>query len=125
MSDLLNNPDLCWSADESDFSADSLGELLDNNDDINIGDVVYYAEKKPPSAYDLCDADLVLEQIQCSADDIGGEYAEDFSDVSQEAKDELGNILAAWVTKHCNINFWTVKNIKEYIVTADDIGEQS
>ena len=111
----------CRSVDNETFNCETLGELLDNNaDELKAGMTVYVADAEPPNIALLCDADDVLETIGCRADDMAGEYAEDCARVSAEAKVELNALLAAWIQKHCSLNFWTVRNAKEYVLTEAD-----
>lgn len=112
-----------WSVDEEGFSCSSLGELIDNNADIlTIGRTVYAGTADRPTMRQLCDADDIIEMMSERAYEIAGEYADGFPDVDQEAKDGLNALLAAWMEKHCSyINFYAVSNIREYVLTADDL----
>ncbi len=53
--------------------------------------------------------------------DEAGEAAEDFPDVSKEARSELKRILAEWADKHCPVHFFPVVNAREYRLTQQDI----
>lgn len=118
-------PDECWSGDGEDFNYQTLGDLLDTHGDtLEPGSVVYVGEAHHPSARVLCDADSVIEGIGERAYDIGGEYAEDFPGVSQEARDELQALLEAWLDKHASVTFYEVKNVREYVITANDLTTQ-
>lgn len=113
--------DECWSADEELFNADSFGELLDMNDHLEVGNIVWCGTKVRPGTKELCDADDIIDMIGNRASDIGGEWADDYPDVSKEASSELDEFLAAWITKHCPPAFWTVKNVTQRIITAEDL----
>lgn len=113
-----------WSRSKDDgFSHDSLGDLLDNyGDELNVGDTVYVGEAHRPTASDLCSASDIIDMIGERGHDIGGEYADDFPSVSKEAEAELEALLHGWVDKHClPANFYEVKNVREYVLTADDL----
>lgn len=115
----------CWSMDGSDFSYSSLGDLLDSNaGGLEVGQVVYEADANRPLPSQLIDSDDVIEIIGCRGTDIGGEYADDFPAVTPEAKNELDELLHAWVAKYCEIRFYTVTNTREYVITAEDFGDE-
>lgn len=113
----------CWSADEENFRYDSLAELLDNHENLLAGNTVYVGEAHVPAYKQFCDADDVIQMMGERAYDIAGEYAEDFPDVTEEATAELNALLLAWMETHCPVNFWTVKNVKPYVITEADVAE--
>ena len=110
----------CWSADNETFNCEELGDLLDCNDDLQPGMTVYVADAEPPNIAHLCDANDVLDTIACRAGDMAGEYGERCAEVSDEAVAELNALLAGWIQKHCDLSFWTVRNVKEYVLTDGD-----
>ncbi len=111
----------CWSANNEDFNCGSLWDLLDENDDLAAGDVVYVADAVPPKASDLFDADDAIEQMGERAYEIGGEYAETYPDVTPESKAELEAAITAWIEKHAEPTFYTVRNVREYVLTEADL----
>ena len=111
----------CWSRDEENFNYLSLADLLDTYDELKSGDVVFVGDAKPPKLGRLCDAEDVCDLIADRGYDIGGDYAEDCADVSPDAKAELNALLEGWIKKHCNLNFWEVVNVRQYVITADDL----
>jgi hypothetical protein len=116
----MNTKQECWSANQEDFIYETLGDLLDANDELEAGSTVYVGEAESPSYKQLCSADDVIEMMGERAYDVGGEWAEDFPDVTKEAVQELDALLLAWMQKHCHINFWTVNNVKPYVLTEED-----
>lgn len=110
----------CWSADNETFNYTELGDLLDSNDELEPGRIVYVGDAEPAKITHLCDSDDVLNTIADRAYDVAGEYAEDCADVSAEAKAELDAFLSSWIERHCNLNFWRVRNVKEYMLTEGD-----
>jgi hypothetical protein len=110
----------CWSSDEENFLYDSLGELLDA-EEIEVGQTVYVGEQSDASAYCLVDADDIVEMFNERAYDNFGECAEDWPDVTKEAKAELSTFLAAWIERHSPQKFYRVVNVKKYTVTAEDL----
>lgn len=113
----------CWSSNNEDFNCRELGDLLDENEELKVGDTVYVADVVHPSSSQFCDADDVIDTMRDRASDIGGEYAEDYPDIADEAKAELNAFLAAWIDKHASPSFYTVINAKPYILSADDFAE--
>jgi hypothetical protein len=116
----MSNTRKCWSADNERFNCETLGDLLDEDGELEPGRIVYVADAVPPTIRHLCDADDVLETIACRAHYMAGEYADDCASVGDEAKTELNTLLANWIEKHCSLNFWTVCNAKEYVLTEAD-----
>lgn len=116
-------PNIVWSRNGEDFNYDSLADLIENEgDELAVGDVVSFGVAVSPST-DFVRADDVIEMIGERAYDIAGEHADDFPGVTDGAKNELACFLAAWQEKHCAPTFWTVKNVEDYTITAEDIGE--
>jgi hypothetical protein len=111
----------CWSTDEETFNYDTLGELLDCNDELTAGSVVYmgHAADHDPTAW--FSADHVIGALGEAAYDEAGEHAQDYPDVSEEAKAELQTLLDAWVTKYCTPTFYRVENVREYVLTEEDV----
>lgn len=111
-----------WSSDCETFNADSLAELIESDDDLEAGDLVSYGEAEDVGT-DFVSEEDVIELIADRAYDYGGEAAEDFPDVSDEAARELAAFLAAWQAKHCKPNFYRIRNVKHYTITEADINE--
>lgn len=118
--------EIVWSVDQENFNYDSLGDalaILDGMDELAVGRIVWFGEAEKPNPVKYFDADDLLEEVGNRAYDDGGEHAEDYPDVSDEAKAELGQFLSDWLTKHCQPSFWRVNNPKEYTITEADIAE--
>lgn len=115
-------PKQCWSADEEAFCYDSLHELLDSNDELAVGDPVYFADAVIPDPATYIDVDDILTQMGERAADDCGEYAEDYPTASTEAVQSLEAFLKGWARKHCTpTTFWTVQKVRQHIVTAADL----
>lgn len=110
-----------WSRDEEVFTYANLGELLDAHDDIEVGDTVFHGTSVTPDPGEWVSADDVIEQLACRASDECGEFAEDYPEVTKEAKAELEELLAAWAHKHCMPTFYTITGVREYKITAEDL----
>jgi hypothetical protein len=112
-----------WSVDNENFRYDSLRELIDNNEgQFNPGDTVYVGVPKPPLLSELFDADDVISLLIDRGYDIAGEFADDFmSDVTEQAKQELTELMHTWMEKHVTVDFFTVESVREYILTQEDL----
>ena len=111
-----------WSIDEEGFNYSDLGDLIDNNrDELTVGQKVWFGDAVPPKYKHLCDADDIIEMMGERAYDYVSEHADNFPNVSKEAIDELDLLLLGWQEKHCPITFYIVENIKEYIITDEDL----
>lgn len=73
----------------------------------------------------LPDASDVIERIYenaCESD--AGEWVNAYPDLSKAAEAELQIALTplkAWARKHCQPDFFTIKDITPYIVTYEDV----
>ena len=120
----MTKPDRVWSVCGEIFNHDNLGDCIDelgNDAILEVGRVVYFGDAIRPLAKHLIGADDVKETLEMRAWDIAGEWADDFPNCSPEAYKLLDNYLKRWVDKHCNINFYTVKNVQQYVITEEDI----
>lgn len=116
--------DQVWSRDEEYFNFSDLGELLDTYDDLEVGQVVYVGDKVPQDPSSWFDADDLVEELGNHAYDTCGECAEDWPDVTREAKAEFDAFLAAWIEKHCPVSFYSVTNVRPYTLTEEDLSER-
>ncbi|MPQ69484.1 hypothetical protein [Pseudomonas sp. MWU12-2323] len=122
------------------WNYDSLSELIRDNyshgrdsaspmgsdDDLVIGRTLYRAiECKDDPARFLPDADDVISHMAgavCDSD--ASEWANNYPDVDDAARAELEKALEplqAWARKHCQPDFFTVKNIAQHTLTEDDV----
>lgn len=122
---LAGNPQQSWSLDDEVYLHDSLQSLIDaHNDVLTVGSTVWVGNVKRPVLSELCDAQDVIDGICDRAMDLAGEYADGYPAVSQEAKDELQQLLENWLSKHAGQpSFITVTDSREYVITANDMAE--
>lgn len=112
----------CWSIDNECFNAVCLGELVDSNsDDIVVGTVVYKGDAVSADISSLLSAEDIVEMLSERAYDEYGEAAEDYPDVSKEEMAELDKLLQGWIEKCCKPTFYSVRNVKEYVITEEDL----
>ena len=107
----------CWSSNGDDFHSD-LSTVIDQ---LEVGDTIYEGVMTTPCAKQWVNADSVIEDIQCQANDECGEYAEDYlANISEEAKQELFDLIVAWANTHEKPHFWFVENVRERTLTTED-----
>jgi uncharacterized protein YfdQ (DUF2303 family) len=121
----VSDDEKCWSLDEEQFNYGSLEEAIqgiyDLHGAVEPGHIVWFGTSHKPDAGDFVDADRVIDDMGDAAMDVGGEFAEDFPNVSPEARKELNDFLEAWARKHCEVTFFTVDNVQQYTITQADI----
>lgn len=111
----------CWSAEDGHFRYDCLQDLLDSNDELKVGDMVYVGNAKHTEPSRICNATDIIDVMERRSWDIGGEYAEDYPNVSKEAHQELDDFISQWIMKHCPPNFYQVVNVREHVLTEEDL----
>lgn len=117
-----------YSANGDDFNDTEVNDVIQTlvshmeEDEWFVGAKLSYykadAIKSIPSDFVL--VDHILEDIQCQADDVGGEYADMFTYCDQEAQDELAKLVGDWANKHLDCNFYKVENVEEVFFTVDE-----
>jgi len=116
----------CYSENDEDYRDDGLETLFEQMIDkgtFRVGAEYWRGEVRRREASEFFSADRVIEEANERAYDDGGDYAEDFADVSEEAKAELEVMLAAWANKHCPVNFFTVHAATKMQVTEAEYAE--
>jgi len=115
----------CWSHNEEDFNAQSLSELIDTHE-LQSGAIVWVGEAVHPEPSSLFSTDWLIENMGEAAYDIAGEHGgEDYPNVSDEQVAELEALVVGWITKCAPPTFWTVKNVRPYVLTAEDCEDQA
>lgn len=118
---------LCYSWDNESFNYDSFGDLLDLHDDPQVGDTYYEADCRTLEPTDginnLTVASLLEDMDGRVYDDIGEVYDNEYSEVSDEAKAELLELIEGWARKHVNLShYWKiVGKTREKKLTAEDL----
>ena len=111
----------CYSANEEDFRHDDFGSFMDEFD-LEVGSTYWRGEAIPINHSDQISVDSLLENMDDRLYEEVGDVAEsEYSDVSNEAKVELVELLTAWADKHVMLRYWKVRNVTEHKVTAEDL----
>lgn len=115
--------DIWWSIDEENYNYESLDELLDaewgQQEHLKEGATVYYGTIKIPST-SFVDASDIIDVISERAYEEGGEYAEDYPDYSEQDEKDLQEFITQWQARF-SPRFFTIKESKEYTLTAEDV----
>ena len=115
----------CYSTDEEFFNHTSMGDLIDqiqSETDEPIGATYWRGEEVELTHKECIDIEGFLERCDEQAyDEIGEVYDNCFTDVGDDAKNELGDLILAWAKKHVNIRYWKVINLVEMKITAEDL----
>lgn len=121
-----NKIETCWSRDGENFNSLEFCDILDDlrsdlDDEEIVGLVVYKAEAHTADGTNLIAMDDIILLLSERAYDNYGERAEDWPDPSTGAVKKLEKYICNWIKKECPCNFWVVKNVQEYVITAEDI----
>ena len=119
----------CWSVNGEDFFDDwdqLIDELYDyESDELPIGTEYFEADKAETKVKDyvkIYTIESLLEQFDDWVYEDVGEVADrDFYNVSKEAKEELQEIIQAWVEKHVKLPYCKVQNVVKKVVTKEDL----
>ena len=79
------------------------------------GDFFVFACERPDPADFIDSADEIIESMAENAYHEVPDHVEDYPDVTDEAREELGQLLQAWARKHCQPNFWVATGNGERI----------
>ena len=120
----------CYSANDEDFIYQDVGELfdaLDSDGRLVVGQVYYEADFRNLLPSDLINKHRIgsiLEQFDDDLYEKIGEISDnDFYNVTDDAKEELRQLLNTWIEKHVNVSkYWKiVGKSRECVVTAEDL----
>ncbi len=116
-----------YSIDGEEFLYSDFEDLLyqlDSEGCLEPGEVYYEADAVELTIDRCLDIDNILDQADDVAYDFVGElYDSEFSDVSEDAKKELLDLMTAWAKKHVSIAGYLhiVGKIRERTITVDDL----
>lgn len=119
----MDTPRIVWSIDEEIFDCDNVTEVIykDYDGNLKVGSTVYYGELHEVDVKSLFHIDYLIETFGEQAWDKVGEAAEDYPNVTNEQVKELSDFIEGWLNKYAKPNFYTVENVKPYILTEQDI----
>jgi hypothetical protein len=82
-------------------------------------------DKAYPAVRSLIDIDSIIDIMGENAFEYGGEWAEDWPDLTDGEKKELENLIVEFLEKKSPCAFYRIENIVIKTVTADDIKEET
>ena len=100
-------------------------EFIVENSESPLTKTIQVFEKYQPTHEDLLDVDYIADNLACRADDIGGEYAEDYAielHYCKETKAQLFNLVLNWM--NANIDqptFYTTGKKLEVLEVTEDL----
>ena len=116
----------CWSLNGEDFFDDWF-VLIDEleQEELRVGTEYFEGDKVAVRISDYINMhgiDSMLEQFDDLVYEDIGEIADcDFYNVSQEAKEELQELIQTWAEEHVNLLYWKVQNVVKKVVMKEDL----
>ena len=87
---------------------------------LEVGDVVYKGVKSEVANADLMCVDEILERIEANSVDLVGEYGDCVLErVDETSKQELRDLLDAWMTKHLSMHVYRVIDVERVVLTDE------
>ena len=127
----MNKKQWCYSFDNTDFTSGTFEEkkeaLIDAQkegiarieEDEKLNTIYLATADSPNNKRFFPDASLITEHMALQVEDVGGEYADEYPNVSKEAEEELTEQLEALLVKWCDKHevipaFYTVSDSEPY-----------
>ncbi|KAF1366767.1 hypothetical protein [Yokenella regensburgei] len=117
----------CYSLDDEVFKS---GSFLTKGDAVidaikeyepEPGAVIHIARSAHPDLSELFDVNDLIEGAMGRADDIAGEYADDFPDITDEEKAELEKLILSYLKPLVPVTFYRVYDSQPYTITMADL----
>ena len=100
-------------------------QFIVDNSEYPLTKTVDVFEKYQPTHKDLLDIECVLENMQCQAEDVAGEWAEDYTTdlyYDEVKKKELFNLILKWFDANLDQpTFYTAGKLLETIEVTEDL----
>lgn len=98
-------------------------EFIVDNSENPIGKHISVFVKVQPTHEDLLDIGCIADNLACRADDIGGEYAEDYASelhYCKETKEQLFNLVLNWMNSNIDQpTFYTAGELLEEVEVTE------
>ena len=99
-------------------------QFIVDNSEYPLTKTIGVFEKYQPEHKDLLDTECILENMQCQAEDVGGDFAEEYTDniyYSKEKQKELFDLVLNWMNENLEQpTFYTAgKSIETLQVTEE------
>ena len=100
-------------------------QFIVDNSEYPLTKTVDVFEKYQPVHKDLLDVECILENLQCRAEDVAGEWAEDYTTdlyYDEVKKKELFNLILKWFDTNLDQpTFYTAGKLLETIEVTEDL----
>ena len=100
-------------------------QFIVDNSEYPLTKTIDVFEKYQPEHKDLLDVECILENLQCRAEDIGGDYAEDYTDSVYYDKDKQSDLfetVLAWLNENLEQpTFYTAGKLLETLVVTEEL----
>lgn len=100
-------------------------QFIVDNSEYPLTKTIDVFEKYQPLHKDLLDIECVLENMQCQAEDVAGEWAEDYTTdlyYDEVKKKELFNLILKWFDTNLDQpTFYTAGKLLETIEVTEDL----
>ena len=100
-------------------------QFIVDNSEYPLTKTIDVFEKYQPTHKDLLDIECVLENMQCQAEDVAGEWAEDYTTdlyYDEVKKKELFNLILKWFDTNLDQpTFYTAGKLLETIEVTEDL----
>ena len=119
--------DKCYSLNGEEFNSTSIGDLINQHDNPQVGGVYWEAHCRllqPTDGINTHTVDSLLENMdERIYEDVGEVYDNKCSDVTDEAKVELLGLIKSWAIKHIDLSrYWKiVGETRECKFTVEDL----
>lgn len=100
-------------------------QFIVDNSEYPLTKTIDVFEKYQPAHKDMLDIECVLENMQCRAEDVGGEWAEDYTSsvyYDKAKHSELFNLVLDWLNKNLDQpNFYTHGKLLDTLTVTEDL----
>ncbi len=116
----------CYSLNGEDFF-DDWCQLVDNLEQEGLGEGAEYfeADKVDVVIKDYVNLHSIISILEDFDDQLYQDVGEvsdcDFSRVTQDAKQELQELIQTWSEKYVNLPYWKVENVVKNVMTKGDL----
>jgi hypothetical protein len=110
-----------WSSDNENFDAESLEELIEN-ENLSVGNVVYYVEATTLKPSEWVTPWTLVALLKESIEEKALDYQEGWQlNVSDEALIDLQGFLKYWCDRNINCEMYKFGELKEYAICREDL----
>jgi len=123
-----DNVDYRYSLDEEFFDKDDVYDIIDfllqNTFDFpedTLGHTYFKGTAYSPKPSEFFRSWCMVDDMQCQAYEECGEWSEDF--LVHDDLSELDALIKKWLDDNVKVNWYIIKDVKEYKISQEDIDE--